>query len=161
MKKLSTLALCACAALSVSAAEPTTIMFELKGSTEPTVCELREGYTLSFAGTPRNMLLKDGDASLESIPIGQIERITFQTPDAVHDLAADASTFALKRIIVNNTLEFVGNTPQNSQLAIWNLTGVMQLHLTAWNGEDIDITSIPAGMYIMKADQNTFKFIKK
>jgi hypothetical protein len=63
---------------------------------------------------------------------------------------------------VSNTLNLKFSQPVNSTATIYNLLGqnVKELELNSQLNQ-IDVTSLPSGIYILKTENETLKFIKK
>lgn len=60
-----------------------------------------------------------------------------------------------------NTLRVNGwNDSVSAMLDIYDLNGKKLVHAMEWNGQDINISSLPKGIYILKIGTNTAKFRK-
>lgn len=45
--------------------------------------------------------------------------------------------------------------------ALYNLGGQLMMRLGAWDGSAVSIASLPAGVYVFKVNNQTFKIVKK
>ena len=68
---------------------------------------------------------------------------------------------SLRRNPVESTLEFNGTLENKTALNIFDLTGGLRLGIQGWSGESVDVSGLTSGIYIIKFDNHTIKFIKK
>ena len=68
---------------------------------------------------------------------------------------------SLRRNPVESTLEFYGTLENKTTLKIFDLTGGLRLGIQGWSGESVDVSGLNPGLYIIKFDNHTIKFIKK
>ena len=68
---------------------------------------------------------------------------------------------SLRRNPVESTLEFNGTLESKTALNIFDLTGGLRLGIQGWSGESVDVSGLTSGIYILKFDNHTIKFIKK
>ena len=68
---------------------------------------------------------------------------------------------SLRRNPVESTLEFNGTLENKTTLNIFDMTGGLRLHIQGWSGESVDVSGLNSGLYIIKFDNQTIKFIKK
>ena len=68
---------------------------------------------------------------------------------------------SLRRNPVESTLEFNGTLENKTALNIFDLTGGLRLGIQGWSGESVDVSGLTSGIYILKFDNHTIKFIKK
>lgn len=160
MKLILTSVLTVALPLISLAADQTTMTVTRSDRPVPDVFAITNASSLKFAGSPRTLNVSSLNNSMETIPLGVIEKITFQTPTGVEEMVSEAR-ISLKNSIVYDCIRFAGMTEQNSDLRIFDTAGRLRFSNNHWNGEDINISDLPAGFYIMKAGTQTFKFIKK
>lgn len=111
---------------------------------------------ITFDGTTVNIEQSDGTKS--SASMGDIERIYFSAPSSIADINAQD----------NNLVEYLAhdeiaiNSEGGSTVAIYSLTGTQLLtRRIGAQGETVSITSLPQGIYIVKANGRTTKIIKR
>lgn len=68
---------------------------------------------------------------------------------------------SLRRNPVESALEFNGTLENKTALDIFDLTGGLRLRVQGWGGESVDVSGLTPGLYILKFDNQTIKFIKK
>lgn len=67
----------------------------------------------------------------------------------------------LRQNPVDDNLGFVGFSDGKTTLTLSALNGETIVSIPAWEGEDIPVGSLPAGLYLVTVKNTTFKFIKK
>ena len=68
---------------------------------------------------------------------------------------------SLRRNPVESTLEFNGTLENKTALNIFDLKGALCLGIQGWSGECVDVSGLTPGLYIVKFNNQTIKFIKK
>ena len=68
---------------------------------------------------------------------------------------------SLRHNPVESTLEFNGTLENKTTLNIFDLAGGLRLSIQEWSGESVDVSGLTPGLYIIKFDNQTIKFIKK
>ena len=82
------------------------------------------------------------NSSIESIADTSIDVIV--TPNPVVDM-----------ITLRGADEFVG-----SEINVYSIDGQNKLRISEWNGESIDVSYLPAGIYIINTQSKNLKFVK-
>ena len=82
------------------------------------------------------------NSSVESITGSSADVIV--TPNPVVDM-----------ITLRGADEFVG-----SEINVYSIDGQNKLRISEWNGESIDVSSLPAGIYIINTQSKNLKFVK-
>lgn len=96
-----------------------------------------------------------------SFPISEVLSIKFtdsgsQGPTAVEKISDGV---AQVRIATGeNSIRVIGST--SGQVAIWAVTGQQIYNNRGWRGEEIDISNLERGIYIITINNSTFKFKK-
>lgn len=75
--------------------------------------------------------------------------------------AGEFSQLRLRQNPVVDNLGFVGVSEEQATLTISALNGETLVEIPAWKGEDIQVSSLPTGLYFVTVNNTTFKFIKK
>lgn len=116
---------------------------------------------VTFSGTGFTILLND--QSTENFTYGNVKKITFTVPAGnVETQLVEASELLVSPNPVGATLNVKGfNATEPAQLAIYSVAGGEVLRVNGWNGESIDVAHLAAGIYILKINNQTIKFIKQ
>ncbi|MBO5747570.1 MAG: T9SS type A sorting domain-containing protein, partial [Muribaculaceae bacterium] len=62
---------------------------------------------------------------------------------------------------VDDIIRIVGyNNSEPAQLSIYSLDGEEMMRIDNWQGEPIDASQLSAGIYILRINTHTIKFIK-
>lgn len=105
--------------------------------------------------------LSEGSSSTH-ITWDKVSRITFRTSTSgVAGVESVTSTLALRQNPVGDCIEVVGADQLPARFAVYSLTGARWIEIGAWNGESVDATALPAGIYLLTINNQTIKFIKK
>lgn len=130
--------------------------------------------------------MSENGETLKTAPLTTDTRITFGQGVTVTNGSETASmswdAFSKLSFYVSTGLEGVMNDPSarirlrenpvynllqvdgafsDSALGIYSVSGVCHLSLAHWQGESIDVSSLPSGLYILSIDNKTVKFFKK
>ena len=97
----------------------------------------------------------------ESMSWDAFSRLSFYVSTGLEGVVADPSAqIRLRENPVDNLL-MVEGAFSDSPLGIYSVSGVCHLSLSHWRGESLDVSSLPAGLYILSIDNKTVKFFKK
>jgi hypothetical protein len=115
--------------------------------------------TIKFKST--KIVVNKIDNTSSDFYFSDIKKITFNeegTSIETHN-ATSASIFpnpVNDEIIIQNAKSIYG-----SDIYIYSMTGVLVNKLSQWNGEVIDATHLSSGVYFIKTNSTTLKFIKQ
>ena len=101
-----------------------------------------------------------GETLQKTIGYADFSSLSFSNTSGVPQVTA-SDGISLRRNPVEATLEFNGALENKTDLSIFDLTGVLRLRIQGWNGESVDASGLTPGLYILKFDNHTIKFIKK
>ena len=105
--------------------------------------------------------ISNGGLTATSIAYADAEKITFKTGGtAVASIHANSS-LRLRRNPVESLLEITGYDGKPAPLTVASLAGSSLISLKEWSGEDIDVSALTPGIYLLNIDNKTLKFIKK
>lgn len=115
---------------------------------------------ITFSGG--NLLLKKNDASVSSYLISDINKITFGLYSGISEIVSQQTTLSVYPCPARNSVQ-LKNTPEGQvHITIYNLAGIPQLNCTLNDGtQAIDISNLPKGLYLLKANNKTLKFTKQ
>ena len=151
MKKLYTLLLFIIAALPMSAQQ----IFVEKGNNTETI-EFAKLDKITFSGTTVNILQTDGTTT--SAAMSDINRIHFSSYNSIDNLKA--TTGELINYISNDYIAV--NCHAGESICIYNIIGT-KLICTRQQSDNgiISIANLPKGIYIIKTNDQTAKFVKR
>jgi len=99
-------------------------------------------------------------AGTYSSPLAEVLSIKFtddeQTPTSVSQILDDASQ--LRIATSESTLRVIG--ANSGTVAIWSVSGQQLYDNRSWRGEEINISHLERGIYIITINNSTFKFKK-
>lgn len=97
----------------------------------------------------------------KAFDISNICKISFsQTDTSVKGPAGDNASLRLLRNPVEDFISVEGVRP-GSDAVLFDLQGRTVMNVASWNGEDIDVSALPSGAYLLKVNSQTIKVIKK
>ena len=151
MKKLYTLLLFIIATLPIYAQQ----IFVEKGSNTETI-EFAKLDKITFSGTTVNILQTDGTTT--SAAMSDINRIHFSSYNSIDNLKA--TTSELINYISNDYIAV--NCHAGESICIYNIIGT-KLICTRQQSDNgiISIAQLPRGIYIIKINDQTAKFVKR
>ena len=151
MKKLYTLLLFIIAALPMSAQQ----IFVEKGNNTQTI-EFAKLDKITFSGTTVNILQTDGTTT--SAAMSDINRIHFSSYNSIDNLKA--TNCELINYISNDYIAV--NCHAGESICIYNIIGT-KLICTRQQSDNgiISIAQLPRGIYIIKTNDQTAKFVKR
>ena len=126
---------------------------------ETVTAPLKVGTIISFDNAGIR-IANEGDPDV-TVSLAEGKIISFlTTPVSVGNIGADRS-LALRRNPVETMLEITGHDGNPAVLTVTSLAGQQLVKIDGWQGENVDVTSLVSGIYILNINNQTFKFIKK
>lgn len=117
--------------------------------------ELSELKQITFNGTTVN--IENNTGAIYSRSMGDIRRIYFDDLSSIADIRAQD-----EMVTYLSPDEIAINSSAGSMVTIYNLTGTQLLCKRIYaEGEAISIAHLPQGIYIIKANEETTKIIKR
>ena len=149
------------AAASASANTTMTVTY-FDDSREATVVNLLDGSRLVFGGEPAFDFSNCGSAP-GRINVADVKRITFEGKwTGVEGVSKEATSLRLRSNPVEAILSVEGyDGSKPAVVSIYSIAGREALHGENWKGEDINVSHLPTGVYILRINNSTLKFIKK
>lgn len=144
------------ASLSASAYTTATVSY-LDGSPETTV-GITDDTTWKFADGMLNFAKPEGSVSFR---MGNIASIKFVTDNVgVEQVAAPEGSLSLRQNPVRDLITVDGYAGGETRLEVFSTAGQQVMAIPSWQGEPVDASSLAKGLYILKINNQTFKFIK-
>lgn len=126
---------------------------------ETITAPLKVGTVISF--NPTGIRISNTGEPDVTVASAQGKIISFLTSQvSASQIKADRS-LALRRNPVETTLEITGHDGNPAVLTVTSLAGQRLVKIDSWQGENVDVTSLVSGIYILNINNQTFKFIKK
>lgn len=104
---------------------------------------------------------KNDKSEREVFLMDDIRHIRFEgLVDGIETVTTDFTHGTIVPLCRDGILEIKGWNGEPARLQIFNISGMNMLSLSAWNGENIDVSAFTRGTYILKINTQTVKFIK-
>lgn len=102
------------------------------------------------------------DVASEHYAYGEVEKITFSNINSIENIGKEENVkLMISPNPVDNIIRIVGyNNSEPAQLSIYSLNGEEVMRIENWQGETIDASPLSAGIYILRINTTTIKFIK-
>ena len=115
---------------------------------------------ITFTDTSFSILSTDNATTDYSY--GEVEKITFSDFKSIHKIGnEDNIRLLISPNPVDDIIRIVGyNNSEPAQLSIYSLDGEEMMRIDNWQGEPIDASQLSAGIYILRINTHTIKFIK-
>lgn len=134
----------------------TTLRIERTDVASPTEIVVTNSTVVKLGGDPRSF-----SVASESIPLSVIKRIVVDTPNGVESVKDQSVSFRLRQNPVGDRLEIAGESDGSADLTVYSVDGSCRLAVSGWSGDAVDVTMLSPGMYILKINNQTLKFIKR
>ena len=156
MKRLlATAVLLSGLSLTPARAQPTMLLYSIDGS-ELAKYSLTGSTRITFGED--KMTVKETDQKSASFSLGQVRCIKFEDPTAIQGVTTNNSRLTAR---LKGDLLFVeGLAGETADARIVGLNGAMAMRLDHFNGQPINVGSLPHGIYILRIKNLSFKFVK-
>lgn len=163
MRLRTIIALLSAGMIATSAAAETTVRVSFLDESRPDVTVgITPESKLIFGGSPHfNFSNCVGPTADESINVANVKRITFQGSWMGVESARVESSIQLKENPVGAYLGVEAYNGAATTLSVYSISGREAVRVERWKGEDVDVSRLPSGLYILHINQSTIKFIKK
>lgn len=107
---------------------------------------------------------KDNSAAPITIPISTIRKITFGgegDTSSVHELSNDKTDIRIFPNPANDYFELKTAVSEKLLVRIYNTNGVLVASNTFANGDQVDISQLSLGIYVVVINNQSFKLIKQ
>ena len=115
---------------------------------------------ITFTDTSFSILSTDNATT--DYGYGEVDKITFSDFNSIQKIGnKDNIRLLISPNPVDDIIRIVGyNNSEAAQLAIYSLDGEEMMRVDNWQGESIDASQLSAGIYILRINTHTIKFIK-
>lgn len=153
MKKLLTLLILMAAMLSVSAQH----IIVVKTDNATRAVDLQKFRRMTFSGTSVNIMQTDG--TIETTEMNDITRIYFGEYTSIGNIDFNGGKELVSYI---SSDEIAVNCEVGEEIAIYNISGTIVLkEVQSSEGGSVSIANLPKGIYLLRANRQTVKIIKK
>ena len=109
-----------------------------------------------------NLYVKaDGTTTPTTIPVSIIRKITFSGTLATTSFGNNSHNLALYPNPGSGLIRIKSDANEELKTKIYSLTGQLMLHGSYQPGQDIDISGLATGLYLVQVNGVTIKFSKK
>ena len=162
-----TVAMIAAASVGTASAEVLNVVaVDAQGNTLETVT-VTDATVIRFASSGIEFYKTDGSGTsagvLETtINYSGVDHLSFAYGlNKVEGLVSDGTSLALRENPVSDVLDLIGFDGNEADVYVYDLSGALKLKVSAWNGSPIGVAQLSQGVYILKVNNSTIKFIKK
>ena len=145
--------------LNVNAERAMQIHLNESGS-EPVEYTLSVISKIKFDANGFNLIGQD-ESIIDSFDFSNVKKISF-----INDSRIDFALESENKLLVtpNPVKDYLvirgADLSKDTELNLYSITGNHILRINSWNGESIDVSYLPAGIYIINLNSETIKFVK-
>lgn len=147
--------------LSVAAeskADKVIQIYSNDSSAAPVEIPLQTVTKVQFAdGGKMNVVKSEGE---EVFDIKNVSRISFGEASAIDEIEASEPLVVTPNPVRDYLTVKGGQDLYGSEMSIYSIAGMRVKSVPSWKGESVDVASIPSGIYILKIQSQTVKFMK-
>lgn len=116
-------------------------------------------HKLTFSAS--NLIINSVNGSTEEIPLLAIQKMVFNSSNGITPIKVNSRTLSAYPTPAKQTI-WLKNAPEGElSIEIYALTGSrVANHKLSSASQSIDVSHLPAGLYLMKVNQQTLKFTK-
>lgn len=112
--------------------------------------------------SPDGIKVTSGDEMAALLSFDNVRSLAFVLEDIDGIVSPETVTsMYLRQNPVSDLLIFSEYPEQPSTLTIVNMNGSVRHVVDNWNGQAIDVSSLPSGLYLVTLNNITLKFVKK
>lgn len=126
---------------------------------QPVEFALSEISKVQFGTGNFSVLLSEGEAG-GSFDFRNVSKISFGEVSAVETVDRDAVMVVTPNPVRNTLVLNGGQSLYGSEMNLYSVTGMHVLRVATWQGESIDVSHLPAGVYVINIQSETIKFVK-
>ena len=126
---------------------------------QPVEFVLSELSKVKFGAGNFSVLMGEEGAGV-SFDLKNVSRITFGEASAVELVERDGAMVVTPNPVRNTLVVKDGQDLYGYDMNIYAITGAQAMRVAAWQGETIDVSQLPAGVYVINIQSETIKFVK-
>lgn len=128
-----------------------------------------DSYVVNISALNRIEFKTDGINVLSHeekfIPYSNFSRIVIDhegthKPSGIKSVTASSSSLKVVVAPSRNSISLLGLGEGETNVSVYSVSGATVLSLRSYTGGDIDVSNLPAGLYIVKTAGHSAKFIK-
>ncbi|MBL7813769.1 MAG: T9SS type A sorting domain-containing protein [Saprospiraceae bacterium] len=109
-----------------------------------------------------NLYIKiDGSTTPTTIPVSIIRKIVFTENTTGVVSVADAKKVVLSPNPSSDFFKITSDYTEGMSVKVYSLTGQLVHQGIYVNDQNVDVSGLSAGLYLVQVNQSTFKFVKK
>lgn len=145
-----------CMALMLAASAQATVLTVNHSTDQTTQVDIKKISKIKFVDGMMNIMHTEGT---EQIALDDIDQLRFDlVATSIKDIAADID--GLKVSVVAGLITVTATPETAIRLKVYNLNGYNVAAAAGVGVVSLDITDLPSGIYIVKANDKTIKFIR-
>jgi hypothetical protein len=113
---------------------------------------------ITFSGT--DLILNYQTGSTENVGISLIQKLTFSPFTAVSNVLDDANSIAVYPNPSSNFIFFKNLPEGSSDVTVYSINGMKMLNVSAANNQ-VDVSRLATGIYLIKVNNQVLKFSKQ
>lgn len=131
-------------------------------SAAPVTVAVTSATKMSF-GSDAMLTFAEAATRPEPIRLSEVSRITFSGDwSSVRKVAEERPSLRIVENPVGDELRLDGHdTGRPTTLTVYSIAGRQVVRISSWNGESVNVSTLPKGVYLLQADNVTLKFVKK
>jgi len=114
---------------------------------------------LYFSGD--NLFIKDSAGTTSSIALSQIRKIIFENNTSGIEAYSESGQMFIYPNPSSNYLRIGNISEQVVNVTVFSMNGKLLLRSEYRNGDQIDVSNLSHGLYIVRVDEQAFKFCKQ
>lgn len=128
--------------------------------TEVETVAISTDLKIDFVDKGFDLVRGEGDL-VGSYEYSDVKKIVFIANSSVESITGSSADVivtpnpVVDMITLRGADEFVG-----SEINVYSIDGQNKLRISEWNGESIDVSYLPAGIYIINTQSKNLKFVK-
>lgn len=149
------------AALWAGAAQDAGVSIEAKDASGQSTGIVAVNLNTKIKFSSTGMEVYDGQTQIASFAYADCAKVTFLSTESGIEAVGNEAALTLLTNPAYDQLEFSGFDGIPAQLAIYSVNGQRMAYVSAWQGQPVDVSRLPQGLYLLTVNNSTFKFIKK
>lgn len=137
----------------------TAIQIHLQDASAPLQMPISDIRKITFNQNEINFVLDD--ATEVALEYFKVSKMTFVDNVSIESIIKDSEKVAIVPNPVVNDFKILGADMYIGEaMTIYSINGQIVSHTDVWNGEAIDVSNLPQGIYLLNINNLTIKFIK-